>query len=133
MQVNPSIQVTKECDTSNASYPTGVRLRAGGGFTVCVKAKVKNTSTEQLIGVDFADNKLAAAFMDNGTLAPNETKSFFGCYDTNAPDNGELTPGEAVFSDTATAVAEGAVSHAPADGNQTATCKLCPGADLVCD
>lgn len=130
LQVSPSLQVTKECDKSNVNAPEGVRLRAGGGFRVCVKVTVKNTSSELLQSLSVVDDK-AGTLLTGGSLLPGATRTFGTatvplCYNATDADDSESNPGEATFSDTVDVDAVGAISGAPVSGFASATCKLCP-------
>ena len=135
VQPDPAISVTKECATS-ADAPTGVKLKVGGGYQVCVNVSVTNDSVEGLKSVSITDNKIGA-LLTGGTMTPGQTLTYNNqCYDAVNADGNETNPAEAAFSDRVDVSGIGVISNEPVGDpalpEATATCKLCPCSGASC-
>lgn len=135
VQPDPAITVTKECAPSTGA-PTGVKLKAGGGFEVCVNISVKNESVESLQSVSITDNHIGA-LLTGGSMTPGQTLTYNNqCYTATNADGNETNPAEAAFTDRVDVSGVGAISGEPVGDpalpEATATCKLCPCSGAGC-
>ena len=121
VNVSTSLGVTKTCKVVTIN-PTTLKPH------VCADIVVTNTSSEQLVSGSVSDDKIGV-LSSNFSLAPGGVLTLNNqCYDTLVQDDPANTlPHDAMFSDTVTASATGALSKtSTGDVTADAHCPLCP-------